>query len=153
MMWLIANRIIVPGLAKSSSQSGPIWSRRLCSRNWLPLMRTGSTFAWLHWSDTFTSDPPSESRRSSAFTEDTRTMVLPPPTSAPALDQLPAKWCRLWKPSSWLRKMLMVDAAWPLKDSVILTELPRKSNKPRPKYCLKRCGKVYHLWKNRLVAL
>merc|ERR1711874_861376 len=25
------------------------------------------------------------------FTEDTRTMVLPPPTSAPALDQLPAK--------------------------------------------------------------
>merc|ERR1711928_301201 len=78
-------------LAKSSSQNGPIWSRRLCSRNWLPLMRTGSTFAWLHWSDTFTSDPPSESRRSSAFTEDTRTMVLPPPTSAPALDQLPAK--------------------------------------------------------------
>merc|ERR1711946_110101 len=73
-LWPLSSK----SLAKSSSQNGPIWSRRLCSRNWLPLMRTGSTFAWLHWSDTFTSDPPSESRRSSAFTEDTRTMVLPP---------------------------------------------------------------------------
>merc|ERR1711946_19453 len=74
-LWPLSSK----SLAKSSSQNGPIWSRRLCSRNWLPLMRTGSTFAWLHWSDTFTSDPPSESRRSSAFTETQEQWCCPLP--------------------------------------------------------------------------
>merc|ERR1711911_58169 len=35
-LWPLSSK----SLAKSSSQNGPIWSRRLCSRNWLPLMRT-----------------------------------------------------------------------------------------------------------------
>merc|ERR1711911_426459 len=52
-LWPLSSK----SLAKSSSQSGPIWSRRLCSRNWLPLMRTGSTFAWLHWSHIYSRSP------------------------------------------------------------------------------------------------
>merc|ERR1712071_139869 len=77
--------------AKLSSPNGPTWSRQLSSRNLLLLMKTCSSFAWPPWSDTSTSDPPSESRRSNVSTEDTRTTVLPRLTSAPALDQLPAR--------------------------------------------------------------
>merc|ERR1712071_134286 len=107
-------RALAAFFKKSGKVKQPEWAdlvKTASTRSLLPSMKTGSTFVWLLWSDTSTSDLPSESRPSNASMEDTRTTVLPPPTSAAAPDPSPVKLCRLWKRSNWSRKTPTVDAA------------------------------------------
>merc|ERR1711946_115714 len=139
-LWPLSSK----SLAKSSSQSGPIWSRRLCSRNWLPLI---GLVLHSHGfiGQTHLHPIPHRSQDGQAHLRRTQEQWCCP---LPLLRQL---WISCPQRDAGFGAIKLVE-----KDAnggrrltsqgfVILTELPRKSNKPRPKYCLKRCGKVYHL--------
>ena len=159
--WLCVLMLYVSsGLAKWRLQNGLTLSKLPSTKSWLPLMKIGSSFAWLLWLGTFTFGPPLESRLSRGSTEvtfvnllqrwvqyinlssnhlqDTRTTVWGHHISAAALARSLVKCCRPSKPSSWWRRTPTVVAVSPPKDSATWTGSLRKSSRPRREKCEKK---------------
>merc|ERR1712212_451700 len=136
-LWPLSSKSLV----RSSYPNGLTLSRLTLPKNWLHMMRIGTTPDWHPWPDTFTLGLPSVFPQFARCMEFVVTTVVPHHIGALAPEVLPVKASRIWNNLNWWKRTLKVDGIWTVLLPKLSQSKKNKTNTSRSKMLCIRVDK------------